>query len=279
MNCQICRVEIEELETNERLSDEARAHLSVCHVCRAFHDERQSLKKLVGSLGTVSAPPDFDFRLRARLAAAKGAGNNRFSWRSFAASAPAIGLAASFALIVAAVVFYNQTKSGPPAANTPPNEIARQTPEQKSDTGKAASDFNQTDSEAPREAAAPMMEDENPPTIVRMNKPRPRTTGNGKLNPHRDSTTTTANASQGGSTDFGRRPAPVITPDVVSPLATTGANPLVEVPVRSASQTMRVFVDDRSGAKRTVTLEPVIFGSQDFTGRNDSRIATSQGIW
>jgi hypothetical protein len=42
---------------------------------------------------------------------------------------------------------------------------------------------------------------------------------------------------------------------------------------------MRVFVDDRDGAKRTLTLEPVIFGSQDFTGRERPSIASSQGIW
>ena len=117
MNCQICRIEIEELETGAHLSDQARAHLHVCHVCRAFHDERQALKKLVGSLETVSAPPDFDFRLRARINAAKSAGNHRPSWRSFVASAPALGLAASFVLLVAGFVLYNQMRSTTPASN------------------------------------------------------------------------------------------------------------------------------------------------------------------
>jgi hypothetical protein len=42
---------------------------------------------------------------------------------------------------------------------------------------------------------------------------------------------------------------------------------------------VHVVVDDKSGGKRAVTLEPVIFGSQDLTGRNNSRITPPQSIW
>jgi hypothetical protein len=54
---------------------------------------------------------------------------------------------------------------------------------------------------------------------------------------------------------------------------------VVELPVRSASQPVRVSLDGRSGARRTVTLEPVVFGSQDMAGRGLSRASAPQDIW
>jgi hypothetical protein len=99
-----------------------------------------------------------------------------------------------------------------------------------------------------------------------------------KYAPRRESTQAGANDSPLVSNDTAGRSAPQIIPDGAAPLS-AGMNPIVELPVRSASQPMRVFIDDKSGAKRTITLEPVIFGSQDFTGRNTSIITTSQGIW
>src|SRR5947209_20474859 len=117
MNCKACQIEVEELEMGASLSEAARAHITACSACRAFHDERQSLRKLVGSLEAVSAPPDFEFRLRARLSSSGNGGSGNFSFRSFLASAPAIAIAASFALLVAGVIIYKQVKSG--AARNP----------------------------------------------------------------------------------------------------------------------------------------------------------------
>ena len=115
MNCQTCHHEIEELELGESLSDEASAHVGVCLPCGAFYNERLSLRRLVGSLEPVSAPPDFEFRLRARLAASGNSGNHHPFWRSLI-STPAIGFAA-FALLVGGIVLYNQFKSVPVARN------------------------------------------------------------------------------------------------------------------------------------------------------------------
>ena len=269
MNCQTCRFEIEELKTEGSLSDEARAHLSVCNACRAFHDERQALKKLVGSLEVVSAPPDFDFRLRARINAAKNAGNHRSPWRSFLASAPAIGLAASFALIVAAVVFYNQT-------NTVPSTINQQAAVAEANP---ASIHTAEASETPQQITSGGKQDvDSVIATVGAKNPRSRTNGNGKQSVRRESSRQGADAGRLPSNELAVRPAPQIVPSGASPF-NAGTNLVVELPVRSASQPMRVFVNDRDGAKRTVTLEPVIFGSQDLTGRERSRTQSSQGIW
>lgn len=257
----------------ERLTDEARAHLSICHPCRAFHDERQSLKKLIGGLGAVSAPPDFDFRLRARINAVKGAGNHRASWRSLVASAPAIGLAAAFALVVSAIVFYQQMKPETVITSSP-DSVARQIQEEKPEAGSAVSTISQTNSDAPPDVTSPGDRLDNQASL---NKPRRNALESGK-HKSRPDYVQAGNAQQGFSNDSALGTARVITPEDASPLA-SGANPLVEVPVRSASQPMTVFVDDRDGAKHAVTLKPVIFGSQDVTGRNNSLASTSQGIW
>jgi negative regulator of sigma E activity len=282
MNCQTCRIEIEELEANERLSDEARAHLVVCALCRAFHDERQALKRLIGSLETVAAPADFDFRLRARINAAREAGRSRPSWRSFLASAPALGLAASFALLVAGVVLYKQMKQASPASEQP-NVIAQQGPERNTGeaaTNSAAAPPPALEGSTPAPPVATNSDEENGAraTTVTARNPRPaRAVGDKQSARHEPRQVVAANAQPGVSNELSSRPVPLIVPDGASPL--NAGNPIVELPVRSASQPMRVFVDDRSGAKRTVTLEPVIFGSQDIAGRNMPRSASSQGIW
>lgn len=67
-NCKQIRRELDELMLGEAWSASATEHLRECAECREFHVQQTKLRKIVGSLGTVEAPADFDFRLRARLA-------------------------------------------------------------------------------------------------------------------------------------------------------------------------------------------------------------------
>src|SRR5215217_9470155 len=67
-NCEVIRRELEELMLDETCSSAATEHLRECSACREFHQQETKLRQIVGGLGTVSAPADFDFRLRARLA-------------------------------------------------------------------------------------------------------------------------------------------------------------------------------------------------------------------
>src|SRR5262249_2935047 len=67
-NCEVIRQERDELALGETISAAAAEHLRECVECREFNNKQTRLRQIVGSLGTVSAPPDFDFRLRARLA-------------------------------------------------------------------------------------------------------------------------------------------------------------------------------------------------------------------
>src|ERR1044072_4683388 len=67
--CEEIRRELEEVALNEEFSGAAAEHMGGCVDCREFQRQQLKLRQIVGSLGVVSAPADFDFRLRARLAA------------------------------------------------------------------------------------------------------------------------------------------------------------------------------------------------------------------
>ena len=67
-NCEVIRRELDELMLDGTCSTSAVEHLKECSECREFNRTQTKLRRMVGSLGTVEAPPDFDFRLRARLA-------------------------------------------------------------------------------------------------------------------------------------------------------------------------------------------------------------------
>lgn len=71
-NCEVVRLELDELMPDEACSTAATEHLRDCASCREFHEQQTKLRQIVGSLGTVEAPADFDFRLRARLAQSNG---------------------------------------------------------------------------------------------------------------------------------------------------------------------------------------------------------------
>lgn len=270
MNCQTCRAEIEELEAGSLLSESASAHVRVCPECWAFHDERQALRRLVGSLGPVHAPPDFDFRLRARIASAKTNGSQRSPWLSFLSSAPAIGLAAAFALLVAGFVIYRQMKSVPQAEGLARDTVVEQ-PEQRNNVQAT----NQPGSEVAGAGSTENVKNENPPVIVEEKHQRAGV----RINPGRNAPQqTVAKAPRIVSNDSAALAAREITPERPQPF--NGAtNAVVELPVRSASQPVRISLDGRDGARRTVTLEPVVFGSQDLAGRGLSRAGVPQDIW
>ena len=261
MNCQTCRAEIEELEAGAPLSERARAHVRVCPECWAFHDERQALRRLVGGLGPVSAPPDFDFRLRARLAAAKTHGNGRAPWLSFLSSVPAISLAAAFALLVAGFVIYQRMQPRPSG-----NETA---------VRQASQENSVKEPKPPGEAAGPVIpetgQSEHPPVVVGSSPQRVVV----KNSPRRNVTSQSiTKAPQIVSNDSAALTAKETTPE-----RGRLSGEVVELTVRPASQPVRVSLDDRDGARRTVTLEPVVFGSQDLAGRSLSRANSPQGIW
>ena len=63
--CEVIRCELDELTLGDEGSTAVTQHLRECGECREFHQKQTRLRQIVGSLGPVEAPPDFDFRLRA----------------------------------------------------------------------------------------------------------------------------------------------------------------------------------------------------------------------
>ncbi|HEX8844498.1 MAG TPA: hypothetical protein VF791_07630 [Pyrinomonadaceae bacterium] len=275
MNCQNCRTEIEEMELGEPLTERAGEHLASCTPCRAFHEERLSLRRLVGSLEPVSAPPDFDFRLRARLAAAGNGKSPRF-WRSLIGTAPAMTLAATFALLVAGVVLYNQFRSGT-SENKQASDITSQKSNPKVETPEVGPAIVTAESNPAPEVASPAEKQKTSPAVLTAggDKQRATTVAGNRNNNRRQQNRPNVDGSPISSNELAATGARHIKPADDLQLASNA----IELPVRSTSQPMRVFVNDRSGGRRAVILEPVVFGSQDLTVGGGARLASSQGIW
>lgn len=115
--------EIDELELGHRPSPQATAHIAACTACQKFQAERASLRELVGSLEPVVAPPDFDMRLRARIAAEKY-DNRRQPLFARLISTPALAAAALFVIVAGSVYWISRRPSAPVVTPSKP-EIAK----------------------------------------------------------------------------------------------------------------------------------------------------------
>lgn len=110
MNGNLCREvrrEIDQSELRQSLSANSETHVAACAACKTFRDERQHLRELVGGLQPVTAPADFEMRLRARIARERNVSKQPFIFR-LVMSTPAIVVAAVLVIAVGAVVFISQ---------------------------------------------------------------------------------------------------------------------------------------------------------------------------
>src|SRR3954451_6469323 len=102
--CNIIRQQIDEADRTEGLTSAAEKHLHACNACRDFAAEHTSLQQLLGDLGTVAAPADFNFRLKARLAREKDGARNSTGFASLL-SGRRLATTAALILMLAAGVF------------------------------------------------------------------------------------------------------------------------------------------------------------------------------
>src|SRR5262249_9703077 len=121
--CRNTRREIDELELGHRPSVQATMHLAGCSACQQFQAERTSLRELVGSLEPVVAPPDFDMRLRARIAAEKY-DKHRQPFFARLISTPALAAAALFVIVAGSVYWIARRPANPAVAPSAP-EVAK----------------------------------------------------------------------------------------------------------------------------------------------------------
>jgi len=80
MNCQHIQAAIDAASPRQAPGESVRRHLTDCDGCRKYADELSSLVTLLNSTPHVTAPADFDFRLRARIATVRSEPRGPFSF-------------------------------------------------------------------------------------------------------------------------------------------------------------------------------------------------------
>ncbi|MCA1606576.1 MAG: hypothetical protein LC775_14160, partial [Acidobacteria bacterium] len=127
MNCRKIRREIEEARPGKWLGSDVNEHVSNCVACETLLREQTKLRELVSSLGTIEAPSDFNFRLRARLAEEKRARTQPFRLGSFSWGLRSAAAATLVLLVGSGLMFVNfstlpdDASSGEVAATLPNN--------------------------------------------------------------------------------------------------------------------------------------------------------------
>ncbi|OLE01768.1 MAG: hypothetical protein AUI36_43815 [Cyanobacteria bacterium 13_1_40CM_2_61_4] len=242
------RREIDESELNVRLSDQIQAHIASCPSCRAFRDERTRLRQLVGSLEPVTAPADFDLRLRARIAAERQRPVRASLFPHFLVSTPAMAAAAVIVMLAASIVWLSQRngKQSPTVAQSgsalerPGNDSASTA--SKETNPNPASEASSAKTTEPRDQAATLNGSRdlnrkpNPPLVAKGRTP---------------------------SREFAVEPAEVIKQIPDSP---------GEISLSAPNKPLVVSVEDNRGATRKFLLPPVSFGAQRLV---DNRVPVS----
>jgi hypothetical protein len=228
-NCELIRRELDELMLAEECSTAATEHLRECVECREFHEQQTKLRQIVGSLGTVEAPADFYFRLRARLV---GEGNG-VSSIYFPFARRGLAVAAMLLVFATGAVVVRNVLNQPARVD----EMARQ-PE----THQPAANQEQTPAvevtrNDPEPAVANDIDDETP-TIRR---------GRRTQADYKKRTLSSFAISSERAELYGRaRPVGVST----------------AFPIDASVQSFKVSLDDGRGNAKTISVPTISFGSQ-----------------
>ena len=240
--CEAVRRELEELMLGDEFSNAATQHLRECGECRAFQQQQTKLRQIVGSLGTVEAPPDFDFRLRARLANESHAGGfllRSLQW-SFASKAVAAG---AMVLLFAGGVVYVRTVVKQPAADP---AVAQQQEEAVQP--------------APKPVEETALQSDPGPAVASDHGPR-RVTAERRVAPSRAKPRLVA-------VDIASERAPVIS-------SSQRQSPIF--PIDASLQPLRVSLDDGEGNARTISVPTISFGSQRVLPKETRFV--EKGVW
>ena len=247
-NCEMIRRELDELMLDETCSTAAREHLRECSACRKFHEKQTKLRQIVGSLGTVAAPADFDFRLRARLANESASAASHFSFVAW----PVLrrGLAAVAVLVVFATGAYlvRDALNRPPAVT----EVVKQTP---------APAVNETPQ--PPQVTRDTAEKPKPEEVTIVSNKRTHRIEHSQLVALRNQPLATKESSSTGATVVGNAgPVGTSTPFSID---------------ASSLQYFRVSVDDGRGNAKTISVPTISFGSQRLM--HNANHVTPKRVW
>jgi len=246
--CTTIQRELDEMALNEDCSVVSLEHLTQCDECRDYYQKQTKLREMVGSLGTVSAPPDFEIRLRSRLA------------RDNASRAPFINLwslrqqnavvATMLVLLIGGAILVTQLikrDSEPPrvaesAQATTPASVA-------------------VPKESPIQVA--VREEHNASNV--------EATPAGTLINKRTFASTPRNKRNTVAADFSSLQAPVIQ----GSQTVTSSDPVF--PVDASQQSLKVSLLDGRGNRKTISVPTVTFGSQRVVPTPTS--FAPKGVW
>jgi hypothetical protein len=222
-NCEVVRRELDELMPGEPCSAGATQHLRECASCREFHEQQTKLRQIVGSLGTVEAPADFDFRLRARLAQSNGSSVYwPFARRGLAVAAMLIVFA------IGAIVVRNVMKQPATVDN-----VAKQA---------------EVPQPAKRQEVIPVQEEKKLEQVVAGITNNDQPSGRKVFSPR---------------ADYNKRAVATIDSSFERATVISGTEPVgVSFPIDASVQSFKVSLDDGRGNARTISVPTISFGSQ-----------------
>ncbi|HEX8457105.1 MAG TPA: hypothetical protein VF656_07410 [Pyrinomonadaceae bacterium] len=302
MNCQKCKLEIEDRDLGrELLSAAAEAHVAACAACRLFTEERRALRRLVGELERVSAPADFDFRMRARLAAERGSAAHapRAAWFNFSPAALSWPLAACLALVVSVSLYFQARRADAPTTTQPVAQQSHATTGTTATTTAntiatttAATDASPTNvtNEAPSlgvaQAASPEGQQNVPDGRTgdefASSKPSRRTERPRGATPTRRAGGGSATVQVEESASLGVTGS---TPRFASGTASRAEGAPIPVQLYAPEGQLKVLLRDTSGTARTISVDSVSFGSRDVVTRRPgatytkASLSSNQGVW
>jgi hypothetical protein len=264
INCRNVQREIEEAAPGDLLSAVVNAHLESCAPCATLSREQTKLQAIISSLGTVEAPGDFDFRLRARLAGERrGVGRPSalrdfsFGFRSAAVAMVLVSIGAAFVLVSVWTRTGNPTGQQPTVASNRIIDPVTKGGGSESSLAPAVEGSRDILPAAVEAGLRPAGHEPQKRRIVR-------------------SETASVRAGTAGTLDQSDTQAHVIKASDQF----DDSYPTAAFPINASYQSLKVSVDDGRGSSRTISLPTVSFGSQRALSQSESPLlASSRGVW
>jgi hypothetical protein len=272
LTCQQCRTEIDAAARPERLTARAAEHLSACAACRTFQAERQQLRRLIGELEPVGAPPDFEFRLSARMAARPHA-TTFFNLSLLTPRAVSLVMAASLVLAFAVTLRW-RAQQQPATGGESVTQQSVATIATPTDTPKKEGTPQTSSTSAPKANDTKDGARNSVPAMAQRHLPKVEHAGLA-ANTH---TTTIAPVEARDSSLLG---TPVLTANNAG--SSDVVPTVIPVSVPASGKPLQVLFKDTQGATRVISIEPVSFGSRELLGRRvqvtQAKLTTDQGVW
>ena len=263
MICRNIRREIEEAGSGGFLSAAALSHLEDCAACQTLSRQQTNLQAILSGLGTVEAPGDFDFRLRARLAGEKRMGAHSLPFGSLSFGLRSTAVAAILLLLGAAVLSLalRSTPNAPVAGNALVPKP----------TAPEPAVVNPISSPGSNEMAKGSTVSE--PKLIKENELAGL--GTPKAPGIRREVASNRGGNRSGVRDISQKGAEYLTREEVG-----GTYPTAPFSINASYQSLKVSVDDSRGTSRTISLPSVSFGSQRTLSQTASPLlASARDTW